>query len=102
MNPEDVGKLVDLRMEQASDTLRDARVLFMVEPKATRSVVNRCYYAAFYAVLALLQTIGKTPRKHSGALALFDVEFVRSGHFGKETSDHLHKLFQDRIEDDYK
>jgi uncharacterized protein (UPF0332 family) len=33
----------------------------------------------FYAVLALLQKVGKVPRKHSGAISLFDTEFVRKG-----------------------
>jgi len=33
----------------------------------------------FYAVLALLQKIGKVPRKHSGAISLFDTELVLKG-----------------------
>ncbi len=44
-------------------------------------------------VLALLQAIGKTPRKHRGVLALFDTECVRTGLLPKELSAALHQLF---------
>ncbi len=55
-----------------------------------------------YAVLALLQAIGKTPRKHRGVLALFDTECVRTGRLPKELSAALHQLFDARQEDDYR
>ena len=64
--------------------------------------MNRAYYAAFYAVLALLQTIGKTPRKHQGVLTLFNTEFVRTGLLPKTLSEELHRLFEARQEDDYR
>jgi uncharacterized protein (UPF0332 family) len=38
--------------------------------------MNRLYYAMFYAVLALLQEKEMGTSKHSGAIALFDREFV--------------------------
>jgi uncharacterized protein (UPF0332 family) len=38
--------------------------------------VNRAYYAMFYAVLALLQRIGRVPSRHAGVISLFDTEFV--------------------------
>ena len=101
MNPEDVKVLVARRMGQAAETLEDARFLLTSERPAARSVVNRAYYAAFYAALALLQTIGKSPRKHSGVIALFDREFVLPGHFSKQVSEALHRLFRVRLEDDY-
>lgn len=49
-----------------------------------RSVMNRLYYAMFYAVLALLQEKEMGTSKHSGAIALFDREFVKTGTFPKE------------------
>jgi uncharacterized protein (UPF0332 family) len=70
--------------------------------RGTRTAVNRAYYAAFYAVLALLQTIGKAPRKHRGAIGLFDTEFIRTGLLPKELSMTLHQLFDARQEDDYR
>lgn len=102
MNRDDISALVAIRMEQADETLRDAVILLKAEPRATRSVINRTYYAAFYAVPALLQTVEKTPEKHKGVLLLFDREFVHTGKFPKEMSESLHKLFLARMEDDYK
>lgn len=55
----------------------------------------------FYSVLALLQSIGTVPRKHSGAISLFDSQFVHSGVFPKELSAALHAAFVQRQADDY-
>ena len=68
---------------------------------STLGSVNRAYYAMFYAVLALLQQKGKVPRKHAGAIALFDAEFVRKGILPKKLSAHLHQAFASRQESDY-
>jgi Uncharacterized conserved protein related to C-terminal domain of eukaryotic chaperone, SACSIN len=101
MNPEHVKVLVAKRMQQAAECLEDGRYLLSAG-RGARTVVNRAYYAAFYAVLALLQTIGKTPRKHKGVLTLFDTEFIRTGLLPEELSDTLHRLFDARQEDDYR
>ncbi len=101
MNPEHVKVLVAKRMQQAAECLEDGKYLLSAG-RGARTVVNRAYYAAFYAVLALLQTVGKTPRKHKGALTLFDTEFIRTGLLTKELSDALHQLFDARQEDDYR
>lgn len=101
MNPEHVKVLVAGRMQQATECLEDAKYL-LAAGRGARTVVNRAYYAAFYVVLALLQTIGKTPRKHKGALTLFDTEFIKTGLLPKELSDSLHQLFDARQEDDYR
>ena len=44
----------------------------------------------FYAVMALLQTIGKVASKHAGVISLFDKEFVHAGVFPVEMSRALH------------
>jgi uncharacterized protein (UPF0332 family) len=41
--------------------------------------VSRAYYAMFYAAAALLMTRGRTFTRHSGLVAAFNQEFVRSG-----------------------
>ena len=50
-----------LRLEQAQEVLEDAKFL-LDSNRGTLSAVNRCYYAMFYAVLALLQQAGKALR----------------------------------------
>jgi len=88
------------RISQARDSLREADVLLR-EAMSLRSVVNRLYYAMFYAVLALLQTKQLGTSKHSGAIALFDKEFVKTGKFPKELSKALHRAFELRQKGDY-
>lgn len=66
-----------------------------------RSVMNRLYYAMFYAVLALLQHKELGTSKHSGAIAIFDREYVRTGDFPKELSKALHRAFELRQKGDY-
>ncbi len=92
--------LVAYRMDQARAALEEALVLHR-SGYTTLGVVNRAYYAMFYAVLALLQKSGHAPRKHAGVIALFDSEFVRKGHFDKIYSRHLHQAFNLRQTSDY-
>jgi uncharacterized protein (UPF0332 family) len=92
MNPAHVKILVTKRMQQATEALEDGRYLLSAG-RGARTAVNRAYYAAFYAVLAVLQSLGKTPRRHRGVLTLFDTECVRTGLFPKDLSETLHQLF---------
>jgi uncharacterized protein (UPF0332 family) len=92
-------ELISLRMQQAGETLREARIL--LAEHAGRGAVNRAYYAMFYAVLALLATKGLGSSKHSGAISLFDREFVKSGDLPKELSRSLHLAFERRQQADY-
>lgn len=72
--------LMAYRLREAEETLDDA--LKMLDAKTSpRSVVNRAYYAMFYAVLGLFNRFGTEHRtsRHSTVIAIFDREFVRSG-----------------------
>jgi uncharacterized protein (UPF0332 family) len=79
MKPEQLEDLLRYRMEQAQETLREAEIL--LNEDAWRGTVNRAYYAMFYALLALLATRQLGTSRHSGALSLFDREFVKQGVF---------------------
>mgnify|MGYP006282764335 CR=1 FL=1 len=91
--------LVRLRMDQAKETLREARIL--ATQQAPRGAINRAYYAMFYAVLAVLATRELGSSKHSGAISLFDREFVKAGDFPKGLSRSLHLAFEHRQRADY-
>lgn len=93
----DKNALIEYRLEQARETLLDAKVLYEHERRPA-SVVNRAYYAMFYATLALLVTIGKSPSKHIGVISFFDSEFVKKNIFPKEMSRKLHEVFEARQE----
>jgi len=58
MNGDDVQVLVAARIRQAKETLQDARILLNSRRGTPRSIINRAYYASFYAVLALTSIIG--------------------------------------------
>jgi uncharacterized protein (UPF0332 family) len=84
MMSENVKALASYRLGQAEESLAASEVL--LDQDLIRSSVNRSYYAMFYAVLALLAARGEETSKHSGAIALFDRAFVKSGVFPKEFS----------------
>jgi uncharacterized protein (UPF0332 family) len=99
LKPEQLEDLLCYRMEQAHETLREAEIL--LNESALRGAINRAYYAMFYALLALLATKQLGTSKHSGALALFDREFVKTGVFPRELSRSLHLAFDRRQTHDY-
>ena len=101
MKNDDINTLIKYRLDQAQTALDDAEFLYQGQ-RSSQSIVNRAYYAMFYAVLALLQKIGKVPSKHTGVISLFDTEFVIKGIFPKELSKDFHKLFEMRQVLDYK
>src|SRR5262245_28735351 len=101
MNPEDIRQLVQGRIEQAVESLADAKTL-LTTGRSGRSVVNRSYYAMFYCVLALLQTINTARGQQQDPISFFDREFVHQGLLSKELSLDLHRIFELRQVDDYK
>jgi uncharacterized protein (UPF0332 family) len=95
--------LLRYRIKQAEETLADAEAMKKGGLSA-RSIVNRAYYAMFYAVLGLFlkaNIILKTS-KHSGIISMFDQVFVLSGKIDRELSRSLHKMFNARQVADYK
>ncbi len=101
MSQEDRQSLISYRLRRARETLRDAHVLWG-QGGSPGSVINRSYYAMFYAVLALLTTLGKGSSKHSGVISLFDQYFVKSGELPEAMSKALHKAFDMRQIADYR
>ena len=99
MRQEQLRDLVRYRLDQARDTLREATILR--DAAAYRGALNRAYYAMFYALLGLLATRQLGTSKHSGAIALFDREFVKPGLFSPDLSKALHLAFDRRQVHDY-
>ena len=99
MMTDNIQALVTYRLEQANESLEAARTL--LDNELIRPSVNRAYYAMFYAVPALLAQGKKETSKHSGAIALFDRDFVKQGIFKKDYSRWLHDAFDLRQRSDY-
>ena len=91
--------LVQYRLEKASKTLEDAKLL--ANAKRWNPCVNRLYYACFYAVSALLAQSDFGSSKHTGIRSLFNLNFVKTGKISKETAEIYNDLFDRRQEGDY-
>ncbi len=99
MTDEQSEELADYRLQAARETLQEAEGLFSLS--FWRGTTNRADYAMFYAVLALAVLRQQVTSKHSGVLAYFDREFVKTGIFPKELSHSLHRAFESRQTNDY-
>jgi len=62
---------------------------------------SRAYYAAFYAMEAILLTRNLSFSKHSGVIAAFNQHFIKTGVFPKEFSKLVSRLFRERQIGDY-
>src|SRR3990172_9906460 len=92
--------LIQYRMKRARSTLRASQLLYK-QGGDPASIVNRAYYAMFYAALALLVTIGQESSKHQGVLASFDKYFIKPKILPKEMGRFLHHAFDTRQIGDY-
>lgn len=93
--------LIQYRLSQAKEALDDAVFLFD-NNRGLRSVVNRTYYAMFYAVLALFVTESFQGSKHAGIISYFNRRFIKEGVFPSEMGKYLNLAFEARQEVDYK
>lgn len=94
-----IQDLVLYRMERATETLEDARILARAE--RWNACVNRLYYACFYAVSALLVADGLSSSKHTGIRSLFNSQYVKPGKIPKDLARIYNDLFERRQEGDY-
>jgi len=82
MREKALRELIDYRMQRAMETLDEAQVMAGMEH--WNACTNRLYYAAFYAVSALLIKDGVSTKKHSGIKASFNRHYVKVGKVSKE------------------
>lgn len=91
------------RIKQAKETLADAEAM-QKGALSPRSIVNRAYYAMFYALLGVFLKANVTVKtsKHSGIISMFDQVFILTGKMDKKLSKSLHRMFNARQVADYK
>ena len=99
--PYDKQALIQYRLDRAHESLNDAR-LMLAQSGSYAGVINRAYYAMFYAALALLITIDRGSSKHQGVIALFDENFIKQNILPKELGKLLHRAFEMRQAGDYR
>jgi uncharacterized protein (UPF0332 family) len=93
--------LIEYRLERSREALQDARLMFE-QNGSPAGVINRAYYAMFYAALAILMTLDKGSSKHQGVIALFDQNFIKPGILPRELGKELHRIFELRQVGDYR
>jgi len=91
--------MTNMRLQQAHESLHEAKIL--MSQNSLRGVINRAYYAMFYAVMALTVLDQVSVSKHSGIIAFFDRDYVKKGVFEKKYSRILHLAFERRQVYDY-
>jgi uncharacterized protein (UPF0332 family) len=92
-------ELIKYRITRAKDTLDDAQIL--ADKGKWNSAINRLYYAAYYAVIALLLDVDLKPTTHNGAKSNFSKYFVKTGKISKELGKIFSQLFTWRQKGDY-
>ena len=92
-------ELIAYRLNKSKETLKDAKILF--EAGSLFSSVNRLYYAMFYSVTALLLKKGFSSPKHSGIMALFNINYIKTGIIPKEYGRFYSRLYEFRQKGDY-
>ena len=88
------------RMEKAEETLTDAKDALRMGKFA--NAANRSYYAFFHAVRALFALEAKDFRKHSGVIAGFQKDYIKTGVFPVEMGKQLQSAFNLRTQSDYR
>ncbi len=99
MNAENREDYIKYRLHRAEDALEDA--LILSEKDKWNTVVNRLYYACFYAVIALLLKNGIETRSHDGVRTQFGLHFIKTGVIDKQQGKLFSKLFDFRQKGDY-
>ena len=95
----DLEALIKERIRKATDTLNVAKLL--ASENHWNSAVNRLYYSAFYAVLALLAKMKAKTSTHSGAKSEFYRLFIKTGKIDRKFGELYTDLFSKRQESDY-
>lgn len=91
--------LINYRIARAKDTFDDASIL--AERGKWNSTINRLYYAAYYALMALLLDSDLKPTTHNGAKSSFSEYFIKTGKIDSKYGKMYSQLFTWRQKGDY-
>ena len=91
--------LYKYRLEKSKKDLEGARILF--NNKLYAQSINRSYYAIFHCVRALLVFDKFDSKKHSGIIAYFNQNYVKTELLDKKLSEILMSAEKIRMDSDY-
>lgn len=91
--------LAKLRIGKADQCIRSADLL--INANDYSGAANRCYYAVFHAMRAVLALETKDFAKHSGVISYFRKTYIKTGLLPVEASDIIGDAFELRSDSDY-
>ncbi len=91
--------LINYRLVRAKETLKDAQIL--ADNGRWNSCINRLYYAAYYAVMAILLNSDLNPTTHTGAKSNFSEHFILTNKISLDFGKMYSQLFTWRQKGDY-
>jgi hypothetical protein len=94
-----VKELSKYRFECCREALEDAHIMF--EAGRYKNALNRSYYAIFHGIRAVNALQGFDSGKHSGVIAYFNQNYVKTGIFPKEMSKIIKIASEKRERADY-
>ena len=94
-----VKQVVDEWVRMADEALASARA--DIDAGRRRSAINRAYYAAFYAVSAVLLSQGRHFVKHTGVQTALHRDLIHTGLLAVEHGKAYDELFEIRLIADY-
>lgn len=94
-----MDSLISYRLDNAREKLQSAKLL--LDAGKYRDSIGRSYYAVFTAVRAVLANDKVDFSKHSGVIAYFQKEYIKTGKFDVKYSRYLQTAFQIRNSCDY-
>jgi uncharacterized protein (UPF0332 family) len=99
MKIRDKNDYINYRFQRAKETYEEA--LILAREERWNAVINRLYYACFYAVITLLLKNDIETQSHDGARTQFGLHFIKTGIIAKEFGKLFSKLFDYRQKGDY-
>ena len=91
--------LIKYRMEKAHMDLNAAKLNY--EAGFYDASTNRSYYAIFHAARAVLMLNGQDYKKHSGVIAFFNRDYIKTELLERKLGLILHDAFEIRTDCDY-
>ena len=94
-----VKELSKYRYEMSVEAINDAKIMY--ENGRYKNALNRAYYAIFHAMRSVNALAGFDSSKHSGVIAFFNQNYVKTEIFSKELSKMIRLASENREKADY-
>lgn len=99
LSEEDRKEIVKYRLEKSERAYKEA--VGSINNGYVETAANRLYYAAYYAVSALLIAYGISAKAHSGVIQMFGLHFLKNKLVDRKLGTIYNQLFSLRMTGDY-